>query len=91
MEYIFTLRYHVGHADGSFDAIIDRLAESGCKDALIGMGQPGTLALEFSRVAPRARTAVRSALADVKRAMPNASLLEVIIIKDRMRSLMLQA
>lgn len=76
MEYTFTLRYRVGQADGSLDAIVDRLAESGCDDALIGMGQPGRLALEFSRAASSAQAAVHSALKDVKRAMPNASLIE---------------
>jgi hypothetical protein len=44
---------------------------------LVGIGQPGRLALEFSREAPSAEAAVRSALADVRSAIPSARLIEV--------------
>lgn len=76
MEYNFTLRYRIGLLNGSLDALVDRLAEAGCDDALIGMGQPGRLALEFSREAASAQAAVHSALQDVQRAMPAACLIE---------------
>ncbi|MDN5850571.1 MAG: DNA-binding protein, partial [Nitrococcus sp.] len=39
-------------------------------------GQPGRLALEFTREAADAEAAVRSALADVRRAVPTARLVE---------------
>ncbi len=42
----------------------------------VGIGQPGRLALEFTRESASARAAVRSALADVKRAIPSAKLIE---------------
>ena len=41
------------------------------------LGQPGRLALEFTREAANADEAVRSALADVRRAAPTARLIEV--------------
>jgi len=44
---------------------------------LIGIGQPGRLALEFTREAENAEAAVRSALADVRSAVPSARLIEV--------------
>lgn len=52
--------------------------EAGCDDALVGLGQPGRLALEFTRKAESAQAAVRSALADVKRAVPSAKLVEAV-------------
>lgn len=45
--------------------------------ALVGIGQPGRLALEFTRDADSADAAVRSALADVRSAVPSAKLIEV--------------
>lgn len=60
--------------DNDMDAIIDRLAEDGCDDALVGVGQPGCLALEFVREAPSAHDAVEGAIEDVHRALPNARL-----------------
>ena len=44
---------------------------------MIGIGQPGRLALEFTREAENAEAAVRSALADVRIAIPSARLIEV--------------
>ena len=76
MEFIFTLKYQLASADGDMDALVERLAEEGCDDALVGVGQPGRLALEFIREAPSAVEAMRSALADVHRAIPDARLIE---------------
>jgi hypothetical protein len=52
------------------DLLVERLAEAGCEDALIGTGHAGRLALEFTREAPSAGAAVRSALRDVRRGAP---------------------
>lgn len=76
MEYIFTLKYQLAELDSNTDALVERLGEAGCDDALVGIGQPGRLALEFTRESKSAQTAVRSALADVKRAIPSAKLVE---------------
>lgn len=77
MEYTFTLKYQLADDDRDADALVERLGEAGCDDALIGIGQPGRLALEFTREADNADGAVRSALADVRRAVPSARLIEV--------------
>ena len=77
MEYTFTLKYQLVDDDRDLDALVERLGEAGCDDALVGIGQPGRLALEFTREAADADEAVRSALADVRQAAPSARLIEV--------------
>ncbi|HBO5844628.1 TPA: DNA-binding protein [Pseudomonas aeruginosa] len=77
MEYTFTLKYQLADEDRDADALLERLGEAGCDDALVGIGQPGRLALEFVREAADAGAAMRSELADVRRAVPSAKLIEV--------------
>jgi len=76
VEYLFTLKYQLAEQDRDLDALVERLGAAGCDDALVGVGQPGRLALEFSRDANSAEEAVRTALVDVKRAAPSARLIE---------------
>jgi len=76
MEYIFTLKYQLADSDSDLDALVERLGAAGCDDALVGVGQPGRLALEFSREAGSAEEAVRTALVDLKKAIPSARLIE---------------
>jgi predicted DNA-binding transcriptional regulator AlpA len=76
MEYLFTIKYQLSEADSNLDEIVERLGASGCDDALVGMGQPGRIALEFAREADSARAALLSALAAVKQAIPTAKLIE---------------
>jgi len=76
MEYTFTLRYKLADGDHEPDELVERLAEAGCDDALIGIGQRGYLALEFTREAQSALVAFQSALADVRSAIPDAALVE---------------
>ena len=76
MEYTFTLKYRLAEQDCDHADIVERLGTAGCDDALIGVGQPGRLALEFTREADSAEAAMVSALADVKGAVPSAKLIE---------------
>lgn len=76
MEYTFTLKYQLANHDSDPDALVECLGAAGCDDALVGVGQPGRLALEFTREAGSAEEAMRSALADVKAAIPSARLIE---------------
>jgi len=76
MEYTFTLKYQLPEPDSDVDALVERLGAAGCDDALVGVGQPGRLALEFVREADSAEAALTSALDDVKRAVPTARLIE---------------
>ncbi|MGB3430448.1 helix-turn-helix transcriptional regulator [Achromobacter sp.] len=76
MEYTFTLKYQLADGDHDMDALVERLGAAGCDDALVGIGLPGRLALEFTREAESAQAAVYSALRDVGRAEPSAKLIE---------------
>ena len=73
--YEFTLKFAVptGIERETLEA---RLFEVGCDDALIGSGKPGRLALTFDRSAANARQAIDSALRDVRKAVPEARLIE---------------
>ena len=75
MEYEFTLKYQLTE-DEDVDALLERLAQAGCEDALVGIGQPGRLSLEFVRESPSAEEAIESALRDVRTAVPGARLIE---------------
>ena len=75
MEYEFTLKYQLVE-DEDIDALLERLAEAGCDDALVGIGQPGRLSLEFVRESAGANEAIESALRDVRTAVPGARLIE---------------
>lgn len=77
MEFTFTLKYQLADDDSDLATLIERLAGAGCDDALVGIGRPGRLALEFTREAADADSAVHSALADVRRAAPSIQLIEV--------------
>lgn len=77
MEYTFTLKFHLPDETTNIDDAIERLGAAGCDDALVGIGLPGRIALEFTRDADSAIAALSSALADVKRALPSSQLIEV--------------
>ena len=76
MEYVFTLKYRLSAEDCDLDEIVERLGEAGCDDATIGVGQPGRIALVFSREGASAFEALVSALKDIKQAVPSARLVE---------------
>ena len=75
MEYTFTLKYQLAEDNRDPYGLVERLGEAGCDDALVGVGQSGRLALEFTRDAPDAAEAVLSALGDVRQALPSAKLM----------------
>lgn len=76
-EYEFELRCSLPHDEAHSDELVERLGDAGCDDALIGIGRTGRIALQFVREADSARTAILSAIADVRRALPDAELVEV--------------
>jgi len=75
-QYDFTLKFTLGRPDADPDTFIGSLMKEGCDDALIGIGRPGRIALDFTREANSAEEAVLSALSDVKRAIPDATFIE---------------
>jgi len=82
MECTFTLKYQLTSVESDMDALVERLAEEGCDDVLVGVGQPGRLALEFIREAPSAHDAIEGAIEDVARAVPNARLIEASLARS---------
>ena len=80
MEYEFTLKLKLATVDSNADDVVERLGTAGCNDAVVGVGQPGRIALNFTRDCDSAEKAVASALKDVMRAIPQAKLLEVAIV-----------
>ena len=75
-QYEFTLTFSLQNAEDNPEQFLDALYEAGCDDALIGFGQPGSIALEFVREAKSAAAAVNSAIDNVKAAIPDAELIE---------------
>ena len=76
MEYDFVLKFKLPEGSADANALVERLGEAGCEDAAVGIGQPGRIALNFTREAASAQQAIISALEDVKRAIPDAKLIE---------------
>lgn len=76
MEYNFLLKYSLPGGKVDLDDVVERLGEVGCTDALVGVGVAGRFALDFIRDAETARKAIESALADVRKAVPEAALVE---------------
>ncbi|MCH8492724.1 MAG: DNA-binding protein [Idiomarina sp.] len=72
----FTLKFALPDAIKDPNTYVEALGEAGCDDAIIGIGQKGRLALQFSREADNALEAVTSAIHNVKQAIPNAKLIE---------------
>ncbi len=77
MEFEFGMKFRLGTASSSSRELVERLGEAGCDDAVIGTGQPGRIALDFTREARSVKDAMISALRDVKKAIPDAELIEV--------------
>lgn len=75
-EFEFTLKFSLADDSTEPDVYIERLAEAGCDDALIGIGQNGRIALQFNRQAENALEAVFSAIENIKAAIPDARLIE---------------
>lgn len=73
-EYEFELTFKLPQGedpDQYFAAL-----EASCSDALVGTGQAGYMAFDFSRESSSAYDAIVSAVVDVKKAIPKASLVE---------------
>ena len=56
---------------------LDSLYEAGCGDAVIGIAEKGSIALDFMRKSDSAYQAVYSAIQQVKSVIPNGVLIQV--------------
>lgn len=75
-DYDFTLKFNLQQPKVDPSVYVEALYAGGCDDALIGIGKKGYISLNFIREAPSAYEAISSAIADVKRVIPHASLIE---------------
>jgi hypothetical protein len=75
-EYDFTLKYRLGRPDEDAEKYLEALADSGCGDAVVGIGQNGRISLNFVREAETALEAIASAISNVQEAIPEAKLVE---------------
>lgn len=75
-EYTFTLIFSLPHGQKDPEQWVGMLGAGGCDDALVGIGVTGRIALNFTREAGCAEEALLSALKDVSRLIPDASLVE---------------
>jgi len=73
--YEFELRFSLPNTSQSTEFFVERLAEAGCTDALVGIGQAGRLAFHFIRDAKSAFEAILSAVKKIKKAIPEATLI----------------
>lgn len=75
-EYEFTLSFRLKDLAEDPARHVEALGAAGCTDAVVGIGQAGRIALQFTRAARSAQAAVASALREVRRAIPGAALVE---------------
>ena len=75
-SYEFTLAFALPASGVDVDDYIERLGESDCDDAIVGVGRRARIALSFVREADSAQNAVLHAIANVRRAIPDAALIE---------------
>lgn len=76
-EYDFALMFRLPQSDIASETYLDLLYEAGCDDALMGIGKPGYLALNFIRESSSAFEAVSSAIDNVKSVFTEADLIQV--------------
>jgi|688.fasta_scaffold11217_15 hypothetical protein len=78
-EYDFTLKFDLKDPELDPAIYVELLYESGCDDALIGIGQKGYIVLSFIREALSSSQAITQAIADVKNVIPFATLVETTL------------
>ena len=64
-SYSFTLKFELSNGTTA-ESHLDALYEAGCDDAIIILGKPGIVALNFERAAISIESAIESARANVK-------------------------
>jgi hypothetical protein len=73
----FTLPYSLPSEPLTVEELTGGLLAAGCNEALVGLGRPGHVALEFERSATDRDAAVQTAQLAVATAWPRGRLVEV--------------
>ncbi|QJD91680.1 hypothetical protein HH213_17255 [Duganella dendranthematis] len=77
MEHEFTLVFSTARCVEGVDEIVEILGQAGPTDATVGLGKRGHVALMFSREAASLGAAAQDAIAEIKRVLPMAKLVEL--------------
>ena len=75
-HFTFTLNFSLPNREDNAERHLDALYEAGCDDAVVGVGQYGMIGLDFTRAAADAEDAIRSAIDNVRAAIPGATLVQ---------------
>lgn len=76
MKHTFTLKFQLQDDNWDHDDLAYRLYAADCGDAVICVGRPGHIALEFTRDVDRLDEAIDCARANVIAALPTALLID---------------
>lgn len=74
MEHNFILKFQ--HAEPVLDMAIESLYTN-CNDAIIGIGKPNVIALDFTREGEDREHIINNAIKDVLTVLPTAKLLSI--------------
>jgi hypothetical protein len=74
-SYQFQLVFSL-HANEDAEQYLDALFESGCDDAIMGVGKKGYLAADFTRESSSAFEAIKTAIEAISQAIPHAKLIK---------------
>ncbi|HXT80688.1 MAG TPA: DNA-binding protein [Acetobacteraceae bacterium] len=75
-DYSFVLNFTLANQEDDPETYLDALYEAGCDDASVGVGRAGMIGLDFTRAAASAEDALRSAIENVRKAIPGAVLVQ---------------
>jgi hypothetical protein len=75
-NFTFTLNFTLPDPEANPDRYLDALYDAGCDDAAVGVGQYGMIGMDFTRAAASAEDAIRSAVENVRAAIPGAALVQ---------------
>ncbi len=76
-SYTFVLSFNLPDREANPDSYLDAPYNAGCDDAVVGIGQRGMIGLDFTRTANSADEALRSAIRNVRTAIPGSHLVQV--------------
>lgn len=80
--YDFTLKFRFNDPQQDGACYLEPLAEAGCDDALIGIGQRGRISLNFIREAETEQAAIASAMQAIQGTIPDLTLLATSSLTD---------
>ncbi len=74
-EFTFDLIFALPDDAADEAAILDSLYETGCDDAVVGLGAPGSVGLGFKRAGREAEAVVAAAVRQVMSGLPEGAIL----------------